>query len=239
MRSDSWILSCFSLRVKDLVWRIHSNDQVGFEPEKNVSAMRLEFSTINSLKFGWFMLQQSVRMLLNFRPCSRNRLDLHALFAVFSNGSVATWFCCVCVCFVERSKRAQPEFPMSLKHYGQKTCVDHGNLHQYFLICRIKKKMQYPEPEFIVNKTWHILGRWSCKALDIFVLVDKFTCFVTNAPNIKKRTSVALLNEYPCSSICSYCGSWTCNEARILLDLCRTVFIHWFVDKFAHWFIDS
>jgi hypothetical protein len=102
-----------------------------------------------------------------------------------------------------------------------------------------QKKMQYPEPEFIVNKTWRILGRWSCKALDIFVLVDKFTCFVTNAPNIKKRTSVALLNEYPCSSICSYCGSWTCNEARILLDLCRTVFIHWFVDKFAHWFIDS
>lgn len=101
------------------------------------------------------------------------------------------------------------------------------------------KKMQYPEPEFIVNKTWHILGRWSCKALDIFVLVDKFTCFVTNAPNIRKRTSVALLNEYPCSSICSYCGSWTCNETRILLDLCRTVFIHWFVDKFAHWFIDS
>ena len=128
------------LRVKDLVWRIHSNDQVGFEPEKIVSAMRLEFSTINNLTFGWFMLQQSVRMLLNFRPCSRNRLDLHALSPVFSNGSVATWFCCVCVCFVERSKRAQPEFPMSLKHYGQKTCVDYGNLHQYFLICRIKKK---------------------------------------------------------------------------------------------------
>ena len=42
---------------------------------------------------------------------------------------------------------------MSLKHYGQKTCVDYGNLHQYFLICRIKKKKQYPEPEFIVNKT--------------------------------------------------------------------------------------
>jgi len=38
--------------VKDLVWRIHSNDQVGFEPEKIVSAMRLEFSTINNLKFG-------------------------------------------------------------------------------------------------------------------------------------------------------------------------------------------
>lgn len=86
------------------------------------------------------MLQQRVRMLLNFRPCSRNRLDLHALSAVFSNGSVATWFCCVCVCFVEWSKRAQPEFPMSLKHCGQKTCVDYGNLHQYFLICRIKKK---------------------------------------------------------------------------------------------------
>ena len=42
----------FFLRVKDLVLRIHSNDQVGFEPEKIVSAMRLEFSTINNLEFG-------------------------------------------------------------------------------------------------------------------------------------------------------------------------------------------